>query len=64
MGNRILGIDIQRKDNSLQEDRFIQISVTTSYGKEAKWIELPLLGIEDLKVLRKEIRKTIKKYKQ
>ena len=59
--NPYFGVEISRSEYKNRYDRDIELSISTN-GHH--WIGLPNMNIQDLKELRKSIRKYIKKNKQ
>ena len=61
MGTKILGTDIHETNNPTKEGRSISFSISVDGHV---WNTFPLLAIEDLVVIRKELRKYINKHKK
>lgn len=59
--NPYFGVEISRSEYKNRYDRDIELSISTN-GHH--WIGLPNMNIQDLKELRKSIRKFIKENKQ
>lgn len=59
--NPYFGVEISRSEYKNRYDRDIELSISTN-GHH--WIGLPNINIQDLKELRKSIRKYIKENKQ
>jgi hypothetical protein len=59
--NPYFGVEISRSEYKNRYDRDIELSISTN-GHH--WIGLPNMNIQDLKELRKSIRKYIKENKQ
>ena len=59
--NPYFGVEISRSEYKNRYDRDIELSISTN-GHH--WIGLPNMNIQDLKELRKYIRKYIKENKQ
>lgn len=59
--NPYFGVEISRSEYKNMYDRDIELSISTN-GHH--WIGLPNMNIQDLKELRKSIRKYIKENKQ
>ena len=60
--NPYFGVEISRSKYKNGYDRDIELSISTTNGYH--WIGLPNMNIQDLKELRKSIRKYIKENKQ
>lgn len=59
--NPYFGVEISRSEYKNRYDRDIELSISTNGHY---WIGLPNMNIQDLKELRKSIRKYIKENKQ
>ena len=59
--NPYFGVEISRSEYKNRYDRDIELSISTN---GYHWIGLPNMNIQDLKELRKSIRKYIKENKQ
>ena len=59
--NPYFGVEISRSEYKNRYDRDIELSISTN-GHH--WIGLPNMNIQDLKELRKSIRKYIKNHEQ
>lgn len=59
--NPYFGVEISRSEYKNRYDRDIELSISTN---DHHWIGLPNMNIQDLKELRKSIRKYIKENKQ
>lgn len=59
--NPYFGVEISRSEYKNRYDRDIELSISTN---SHYWIGLPNMNIQDLKELRKSIRKYIKENKQ
>jgi hypothetical protein len=59
--NPYFGVEISRSEYKNRYDRDIELSISTNGNH---WIGLPNMNIQDLKELRKSIRKYIKENKQ
>lgn len=59
--NPYFGVEISRSKYKDGYDRYIELSISTN---GYHWIGLPNMNIQDLKELRKSIRKYIKENKQ
>lgn len=60
MGTKILGTDIHDTNNPNRDGRSINFSISVDGHS---WVSFPLLALEDLVVLRKELRSYINKHK-
>lgn len=60
-GNPYFGVEISRSNYKGRYDRDIELSISTNAHH---WVGLPSMNIQDLKELRKSIRKYIKNHEQ